>query len=56
MGASHVNVTVLIPVTVNVAVADTFPDSAAMVVVPEATAVASPLEPAALLIAAMPVL
>jgi hypothetical protein len=46
---------VLLPVTVNVAVAEKPPDIAVMVVVPAATAVASPLEPVALLIDAMPV-
>ena len=43
-------------VTVKVAVAVMFPDAAPMVDVPAATAVASPMEPAALLIVAMPAL
>jgi len=54
VGASHVKVTVLLPVTVNAAVEEMLPDTAMMVVVPAATAVASPWEPAALLIVAMP--
>ncbi len=47
---------VVIAVTVSVAVPETLPDVALMVVDPAATAVASPCEPAALLIVATPVL
>ena len=55
-GASQVNVIVFVTaVTDSVAVAEMFPDVAVMVVVPAAPAVARPLEPEALLIAAMPV-
>lgn len=55
-GALHVNVAVLLPVTVKVAVAEMFPDAAVMVVVPAATAAARPMEPEALLMDAIPVL
>lgn len=55
VGASHLKVMVALPVTVNVVVAEMLSDTAVMVTVPAATAVASPLEPAALLIVAMPV-
>ena len=45
----------MIAVTVSPAVAETPPDVAVIVVVPAATAVAKPLEPAALLTVATPV-
>ena len=54
VGASHVKVTTPLPVTVSVAVSETLPDVAVIVVEPAATDVAKPLEPAALLIAATP--
>jgi hypothetical protein len=57
VGATHVNVAVPPPpVTVSVAPPVTLPDIAVIVVEPAATAVAKPLEPAALLIAATPML
>ena len=52
VGASHVNVTTPLLVTVSVAVPAMLPDIAVIVVKPAATDVAKPLEPAALLIAA----
>jgi len=45
-----------VPVTVSVAVPDTFPDTQVIVVAPKPTAVANPFDPAALLIVATPVL
>jgi len=58
VGASHVNVTIPLPelVTVSVAVPAMLPDVAVIVVEPATTAVASPLDPAALLIVATPML
>jgi hypothetical protein len=53
VGASHVSV-ITPPVTASVAVPVMFPEVAVIVVEPAATEVASPLEPAALLIAATP--
>ena len=52
VGASHAKVTAPPTVTVSVAVSETFPDVAVIVVEPAATEVAKPLEPAALLMAA----
>ena len=52
VGAFHPKVTTLTPVTVSVAVPETLPDVAVIVVEPAATAVANPLEPAALLMLA----
>jgi hypothetical protein len=52
VGASHVNVTTPLLVTVSVAVPAMLPDIAVIVVKPAATEVTKPLEPAALLIAA----
>jgi hypothetical protein len=55
-GASHIKVTVPFPVMASVAVPETLPDTAVIVVDPEVTAVASPFESEALLIVATPVL
>jgi hypothetical protein len=55
VGAFHPKVTTpptVLPVTVSVAVPETLPDVAVIVVDPLATEVANPLEPAALLMAA----
>jgi hypothetical protein len=52
VGASHVNVTTPLPVTVSVAVPAMLPDIAVIVVEPAATDVVKPLELAALLMAA----
>jgi hypothetical protein len=52
VGASHAKETMPLPVTVTVAVPETLPDVAVIVVEPPATAVAKPLDPAALLILA----
>ncbi len=52
VGASHAKAITPPPVTVSVAVPETLPDIAVIVVEPAATEVASPLEPAALLMAA----
>ena len=46
----------MIAVTVSVAVPETLPDAAVIVVVPAATPAASPFDPPALLIVAIPVL
>jgi hypothetical protein len=54
VGASHVKVTTLPPVTVSAAVPTVLPNVAVIVVEPAATDVARPLEPAALLIVATP--
>ena len=54
VGASHVNVTVPLPVTVRTVVPEMLPDIAVIVVKPAATDVARPLEPAALLMVATP--
>ena len=53
VGASHAKDTTPLPVTASVAVPETLPDVAVIVVEPAATEVASPLEPAALLILAI---
>jgi len=55
VGAFHVKVTAPPPVTVSVAVPEAPPDIAVIVVEPAASEVAKPLEPAALLMAAMAV-
>ena len=52
VGASHAKVTTPPPVTVSVAVPETLPNVAVIVVEPAATEVANPLEPAALLMVA----
>lgn len=56
VGASQLNVATPVPaagpVTVSVVVAETFPDAHVIMVVPPPTAVASPFDPAALLIVA----
>jgi hypothetical protein len=54
VGASHAKVAAPPPVTVSVAVPEMLPDVAVIVVDPAATEVARPLEPAALLMVAIP--
>jgi len=56
VGAFHFNVTLLPPVTVSAVAPETLPDVARIVVDPATTAVARPLDPAALLIVATAVL
>jgi len=52
VGEFHPKVTTPLPVTVSMAVPETLPDVAVIVVDPLATDVANPMEPAALLMAA----
>ena len=52
VGASHAKDTIPPPVTVSVAVPETLPDVAVIVVEPAATDVTNPFDPAALLMAA----
>ncbi len=55
VGAVQVNVALVLPVTLSVAVPEMLPAVALIVVEPDAIEVARPLEPAALLIVATPV-